>query len=479
MIQKATNFDPDAPLQNSTRGIIIYITDSLNSKEKVLESRPPYLLIAGDFNLSGINWSDDNFSGNSYEQEFYDTVQECVLFQHVNESTCFRPGSSPHVLDLVLTNEENIVKSIKYSSGLGLSDHLCLNISLSCSPITINQSSDVPSYNFNKGDYMKLKSLLNETAWLTELQDLNHKKETLWKRFRRTGNHLDHLRFTQVRNSLRRLTHDLRSKFEMRIAKEVKTNPKAFWRYVNSKVKVKPSIPTLVDESLNDTEAATDESKAEMLNKFFTSTFTRESMDNIPEFQDRDFVTNLDGISIDAGIAKEKLCDLNSSKATGPDELPPRVLKEAAAEISIPPSIIFKKSLSEGRLPPEWKVATIIPTFKKGNKSSPCNYRYETLDSGNSVDVLYLDFKKAFDSVPHDRLLKKIYAYGFRGDLFNWIQDFLKGRRQRVSVNGSMSDDTKIYSSISRANQLSTLQDDINACIELMVSNVAVAFQHF
>ena len=451
---------------------------------------------------------------------------------------------------------------------------------------------------------MKLKSLLNETAWLTELQDLNvcqswnffmqrfksamecsipryhkpqcrklpytnhkvidlkHKKETLWKRFRRTGNHLDHLRLTEVRNSLRHLTRDLRSKFKMRIAKEVKTNPKAFWRYVNSKVRVKPSIPTLVDESLNDTEAATDEGKAEMLNKFFTSTFTRESMDNIPEFQDCDFVTSLDGISIDVGIVKEKLCDLNSSKATGPDELPPRVLKEAAAEISIPLSIIFKKSLSEGRLPPDWKVATIIPIFKKGNKSSPCNYRpvsltsvvskvfesiiregmlehlfnnnlmspcqhgflprkscmtqllcalddwTETLDSGNSVDVLYLDFKKAFDSVPHERLLKKIYAYGFRGDLFNWIQDFLKGRRQRVSVNGSMSgwsdvisgipqgsvlgplffaifindlpsllrnkvllfaDDTKIYSSISRANPISSLQDDINACIEWSV----------
>ena len=47
-------------------------------------------------------------------------------------------------------------------------------------------------------------------------------------------------------------------------------------------------------------------------------------MDNIPEFQDRDFVTSLDGISIDVGIVKEKLCDLNSSKATGPDELRPQ-----------------------------------------------------------------------------------------------------------------------------------------------------------
>ena len=71
---------------------------------------------------------------------------------------------------------------------------------------------------------------------------------------------------------------------------------------------------------------------------------------------------------MDVGIVREKLCDLNSSKATGPDELPPRVLKKAAADISIPLSIIFKKSLCEGRLPLDWEVATIIPIFKKGNK---------------------------------------------------------------------------------------------------------------
>jgi len=65
---------------------------------------------------------------------------------------------------------------------------------------------------------------------------------------------------------------------------------------VTSKIKVQASIPTLVDKSLNDIEAATDEHKAAMLNKFFTSTFTRESLDNIPEFQDCDFLTSLDGI---------------------------------------------------------------------------------------------------------------------------------------------------------------------------------------
>ena len=53
--------------------------------------------------------------------------------------------------------------------------------------------------------------------------------------------------------------------------------------------------------------------------------------------------------------------------------------------------------------------------------------------------VMYLDFKKAFDSVPHIRLLQKLKAYGVEGDLLNWIQHFLVGRTQRVSVNGTLS----------------------------------------
>ena len=61
----------------------------------------------------------------------------------------------------------------------------------------------------------------------------------------------------------------------------------------------------------------------------------------------------------------------------------------------------------------------------------------EFLDQGYSVDVIYLDFQKAFDSVPHQRLLKKIYGYGIRGNLYNWIEDFLTHRRQRVVMNST------------------------------------------
>ena len=61
------------------------------------------------------------------------------------------------------------------------------------------------------------------------------------------------------------------------------------------------------------------------------------------------------------------------------------------------------------------------------------------LDQGHSVDTIYIDFAKAFDSVPHERLLEKVKGYGIWGDILEWIRLFIKGRRQRVVVNGKKS----------------------------------------
>ena len=57
------------------------------------------------------------------------------------------------------------------------------------------------------------------------------------------------------------------------------------------------------------------------------------------------------------------------------------------------------------------------------------------LDSGNEVDIIYIDFQKAFDSVPHKRLLRIIDFYGSQGKIHDWITAFLSGRKQRVLVN--------------------------------------------
>lgn len=110
----------------------------------------------------------------------------------------------------------------------------------------------------------------------------------------------------------------------------------------------------------------------------------------------------------------------------------------------------------------------------------------EAVDSGCDVDVIYLDFCKAFDKVPHKRLLMKLYAYGVRGRLYRWIREFLKDRQQRVVVCGSASDWQSVTSGIPQGSVLgpilflifiNDLPDAINCCIKLFADDAKIYAQ--
>ena len=76
------------------------------------------------------------------------------------------------------------------------------------------------------------------------------------------------------------------------------------------------------------------------------------------------------------------------------------------------------------------------------------------LDRGEDVDVIYLDLSKAFDRVPHKRLLKKLWGYGIRGNTHLWIKDFLSNRRHRVKINGSYSESVPVTSGVPQGSVL-------------------------
>ena len=78
----------------------------------------------------------------------------------------------------------------------------------------------------------------------------------------------------------------------------------------------------------------------------------------------------------------------------------------------------------------------------------------EALDNGKEIDVVYIDFCKAFDKVPHKRLLKKLWAYGIRGKIYAWITDFLSDRTQRVIVDGKRSTTAKVTNRIPQVSVL-------------------------
>ena len=196
------------------------------------------------------------------------------------------------------------------------------------------------------------------------------------------------------------------------------------------------------------------------------------------------------------------LQQLNPNKASGPDAIPPSTLKELATEIAPIITVIFQRSLDSGKLPSTWLSANITPIFKKGEKYKASNYRpvsltcicskllehivvsqllnhldqYKALaeaqhgfrhkrscetqllqfledlsssiQGGGQVDVIIMDFTKAFDKVSHQRLLHKLDGFGVRGQVHTWIRSFLCQRKQRVIVEGCASGDVAVDSGV-------------------------------
>ena len=76
------------------------------------------------------------------------------------------------------------------------------------------------------------------------------------------------------------------------------------------------------------------------------------------------------------------------------------------------------------------------------------------VDDGSPVDIIYLDFSKAFDKVPHKRLIEKLKAHGIRGEVANWIEEWLSDRKQRVVVNGENSEWEQVESEVPQGSVL-------------------------
>ena len=212
------------------------------------------------------------------------------------------------------------------------------------------------------------------------------------------------------------------------------------------------------------------------------------------------------------GVAK-LLDGLNVHKASGPDGLNARVLKECSNEISPILALIYNESLAPGEVSDEWRQANVSPVFKKGEKYDAANYRpvsltcicsktlehilvsninkHLALDSiladcqhgfrsqrscetqlvqfvhdiisnldgavnrgHKQADLNIMDFAKAFDMVPHRRLLHKLEYYGIRGSTHKWINSWLSGRTQQVVLDGQASDPVPVLSDVPQGSVL-------------------------
>ena len=292
-------------------------------------------------------------------------------------------------------------------------------------------------------------------------------------------------------------------------------------------------VPDLVyeDDDGNEKNTTNDQEKAEVLADFFSSVFTEEDTRKMPHMTQRNFKEWLTNINISKEKIKKKLLELNISKAPGPDGLHPRLLKELAAQLSEPLESIFQLSLKQGKVPNDWRKGEITAIHKKGNRRTAGNYRpvsltcilckimealvrediithmrdnklfskyqycfinkrsttlqllyvldewTEILDQGGTIDAVYLDFMKAFDKVPHKRLLHELSAYGIGGQAHKWIESFLTGRTQRVKVDSATSGWRKVTSGIPQGSVLGPILFVlyINDMPEALVNNSTAA----
>ena len=240
--------------------------------------------------------------------------------------------------------------------------------------------------------------------------------------------------------------------------------------------------------------------KARIMLEEFKSVFTIEDMTFIPWLGP--IKPTIPVLQIHSAGVLKLLNQLKPHKVAGPDCIPKCVLKELSNEFAPLLTALFNQSVKQGKVPREWTQAFITPVYKKGNVHKASNYRpvsitcvicillehiickhisnhmekhnlMNSLQHGfrkrhscetqllltlddlimsynrkTQADVGVLEFSRAFDTIPHERLLGKLAHFGVKGPLHNWIRASLTERTMWVSIDGTSSPATRVLSGV-------------------------------
>jgi hypothetical protein len=212
------------------------------------------------------------------------------------------------------------------------------------------------------------------------LHFLLQRKRYLFKLYKKYRTKTNLNNYNAARNRVSYKIKQLKQDKESKIAKDIKLNPKAFYQYMASKMLKKEGVADLLKENgeftTNDTE------KCEVINKFFSTVFTIEDLDDVPDFKyDGDIPNSLYTCNVTENDFEKALSNLNSNKSPGPDNFHPKLLKYTSKSLAKPLKLLFDLTLQNGKLPNDFKTAEVRPIFKKGDKSQAGNYRPVSLTS--------------------------------------------------------------------------------------------------
>ena len=354
----------------------------------------------------------------------------------------------------------------------------------------------------------KRHQLCHRPQWFTsEIQHHLNKLHTLRKKVKRNPSDYNKLNLKVAESTLQQLLASARQSYESALIDQfTKTNSNNIYKYISSLTSSRsiPATMTLDVNILND-----DSSIANSFNEYFYSVFTQSSVNQPVTFDSPTDIPLISSISILPEEVYHCLSSLDAKKAAGIDGLCPRVLKQCAGSITPLVYHLFDLCISSHSLPGEWQIHLIVPVYKSGSKTDIKNYRpisllcilskileklihdkiidsvtklisplqfgfmrgrsslqqllmyintlIEAHESFTPIDVVYLDIRKAFDSVPHNELLTKLWSMGIRGSLWKWLNAYLTDRKQCVRVNKSISEVLPVLSGVPQGSILGPL----------------------
>ena len=392
----------------------------LEIMRRAAEVRCDYFMLCGDYNLPLINWSENRCldSDQSFTAEFVETILDLNLFQHVRDSTRFRNDQNS-CLDLIFTNEEEMINEVKELPPLGKSDHVCQKWELIVEEILFRNTT-VKRPNFRRANWERMKeemrdfqfdpkdapSIMNDKfvamigdsrkrhiplckprsdkyrlPWMGYPRIKKQRSATWrsWKAFKQSSMPRDYAMYKTERNRLKDMTRTAKRQYEQRLIGDMRDNPNLYHGHCRRTLKTKQGVSNVIDGKGELTK--TEEETAVALNSYYQTVFTHDNMLRpLPVFPAKT-EEKLSDIYISEEMVEKILSELKPNKAAGPDGVESRILKECSKEMAPHLQKLFSRSMEESEVPEQWKKANIVPIHKKGSRSVMANFRPVALTS--------------------------------------------------------------------------------------------------
>ena len=197
------------------------------------------------------------------------------------------------------------------------------------------------------------------------------KKKKLWKRLKTNGSADLFLKFKDLRRKTKKLINSSYQQYLQSLSGKLQENPKHFWAFYSIKSKTKRIPETVI---YGDTRSRDLNSKVELFNVFFHSVYSKSTTDVKLLATDVVNPNLLFEVTTTAPELEGILSKIDVNKAPGVDNLPARILRTCAKELSIPLAHLFNLSLRTGKMPTLWKSANITPIHKGDSRELVTNY---------------------------------------------------------------------------------------------------------